>query len=321
MTMQPSWNHAPFFDRPLSLNRRQVLRQGAGVLGSLSLMPTLLSSAEAKEQEPKKLLFFTKSSGFQHSVITRDGTELAYAERIVTELGKKNNIEVQCSKDGRIFDKDYEQFDGFFFFTSMDLTTPGTDQQPPMSEQGKQNLLDAIKNGKGFMGAHAASDTFHSEGQRHEGQATPDPYIEMLGGEFIRHGRQQEATMRIASSTFPGLPPKKDSSNGHGFRIQDEWYSLKNFAKDMHVILVQETEGMVDSDYQRPAYPATWARQHGLGRVFYTSMGHREDVWPNPIFESLLLGAFNWTLRRVDVEIPANIETVCPKADTLPNLK
>jgi len=302
-------------------NRRQVLQQSASLLGSLCLTPALLQTAKGNELERKRLLFFTKSSGFQHSVVTRDGTELAYAERIVTELGKKNNIDVHCSKDGRIFDKDYEQFDGFFFFTSLDLTTPGTDQQPPMTIQGKQNLLESISNGKGFVGAHAASDTFHSEGERFESQTTPDPYIQMIGGEFIRHGRQQDATMRIASTTFPGLPSIKPSTIGNAFRLKDEWYSLKNFAKDLHVILVQETEGMVDADYERPSYPATWARNHGKGRVFYTSMGHREDVWPNPIFEALLLGAFNWTLRRVDAEIPSNLETECPKAYTMPNLK
>jgi type 1 glutamine amidotransferase len=302
-------------------NRRQILLQGASAFGALSLSPTIFQTAQSAELERKRLLFFTKSSGFQHSVITREGTELAYAERLVTELGKKNNIDVTCSKDGRIFDKDYEQFDGFFFFTSLDLTTSGTDQQPPMTILGKKNLLESIAGGKGFAGAHAASDTFHSEGDRFEGQSTPDPYIQMIGGEFIRHGRQQEATMRIASSTFPGLPIESDSATKKSFRLNDEWYSLKNFAPDMHVILVQETEGMVDTDYKRPAYPATWARKHGQGRVFYTSMGHREDVWPNPIFESLLLGAFNWTLRRVEAEIPSNLETVCPKASTLPNLK
>ena len=302
-------------------NRRQILLQGASALGALSLSPAFFQTAQSAELERKRLLFFTKSSGFQHSVITRDGTELAYAERLVTELGKKNNIDVYCSKDGRIFDKDYQQFDGFFFFTSLDLTTSGTDQQPPMTIQGKKNLLESIAGGKGFAGAHAASDTFHSEGDRFEGQATPDPYIQMIGGEFIRHGRQQEATMRIASSTFPGLPTENASTTTQSFRLNDEWYSLKNFAPDMHVILVQETEGMVDADYKRPVYPATWARKHGQGRVFYTSMGHREDVWPNPIFESLLLGAFNWTLRRVEAEIPSNLETVCPKASTLPNLK
>ena len=48
------------------------------------------------------------------------------------------------------------------------------------------------------------------------------------------------------------------------------------------MILVQGTEGMKGHMYERPNFPITWARAFGKGRVFYTSMGHREDVWENP---------------------------------------
>ena len=104
--------------------------------------------------------------------------------------------------------------------------------------------------------------------------------------------------MRVADKKFPGI-----DKAGDGFNMNEEWYSLKNFAPDMHVILVQETKGMRNADYQRPPYPATWARMHGKGRVFYTSMGHREDVWQNPTFESVLVGGLNFILGRVDAEI------------------
>ena len=302
--------------RPISsanASRREVLKQSAVTLGALLAAPQLLRPALGATAENKKLLFFTKSSGFEHDVVKRKDSELAYAERIMTEMGKKYNIDVHCSKDGRIFDKDYEQFDGFLFYTTTDLTQ-GKEKEPAMSVQGKENLLNAIASGKGFAGSHCASDTFHSKGNAAENQATPDPYIQMIGGEFIRHGRQQEATMKLVSPSFPGAP--KSGS----FRMNEEWYSLKNFAKDMHVILVQETAGMVDADYQRPAYPATWARTQGKGRVFYTSMGHREDVWTNPNFESLFIGGLNWSLGRIEAEIPSNLAAVCPEASTMPKL-
>lgn len=294
-------------------SRRELLKQSAVTLSALLAAPQLLRSAVASTAEAKKLLFFTKSSGFEHDVVKRKGSELAYAERIMMAMGKKYNIDVQCSKDGRIFDKDYEQFDGFLFYTTTDLTK-GKESEPAMSVQGKENLLNAITAGKGFAGSHCASDTFHSPGKAAENQETPDPYIQMIGGEFIRHGRQQEATMKVVSPNFPGAP--KEGS----FRMNEEWYSLKNFAKDMHVILVQETEGMVDADYKRPAYPATWARTQGKGRVFYTSMGHREDVWTNPIFESLFMGGLNWILGNVNAETPPNLATVCPHATTMPKI-
>ena len=72
--------------------------------------------------------------------------------------------------------------------------------------------------------------------------------------------------------------------------FHDEWHALMNFAKDLHVILVQETEYMKGDCYRRPNCPCTWARQHGAGRVFHTSLGHREDVWTNPFFQTIALG-------------------------------
>jgi hypothetical protein len=67
--------------------------------------------------------------------------------------------------------------------------------------------------------------------------------------------------------------------------------------------------------YQRPSFPATWARMHGKGRVFYTSMGHREDVWTNPIFQQIVLGGIAWALGNVEADVTPNIATVTPKAN------
>jgi type 1 glutamine amidotransferase len=52
--------------------------------------------------------------------------------------------------------------------------------------------------------------------------------------------------------------------------------------------------------------------------VFYTSMGHREDVWLSPVFQSVLVGGLNWALRRVDAAVPPNIEQAAPQANVLP---
>src|SRR5262249_10921638 len=100
--------------------------------------------------------------------------------------------------------------------------------------------------------------------------------------------------------------------------LMDEWYSLTDFSKDLHVLLVQETEGMTGIPYQRPPYPATWVRRHGKGRVFYTSMGHREDVWENPAFQELLFGGIAWTTGRLAARVSPNIEQVTPDCWKLP---
>ena len=85
------------------------------------------------------------------------------------------------------------------------------------------------------------------------------------------------------------------------------------------MILAQDSKGMEGPMYQRPPFPSTWARVHGKGRVFYTAMGHREDVWTNATYQQVLLGGMAWTLGNVDADITPNVEQVTPKADQLKN--
>jgi len=288
-----------------------LLSAGAALVG-LSAFP--LRWVGAAEKKKHKILYFTRSVGFEHSPVARKDGQLSFSEKIMIEMGQKHGVEIECSKDGRIFDGSLEQYDAFAFYTCGDLTAvdPKRDD-PPMSAQGKQRLLEAIAAGKGFVGFHSATDSFHSKGPRDENQTELDPYCAMLGGEFIVHGSQQKAKMRIASPKFPGC-----EGLGDGFEVNEEWYALKNFAKDLHVVLVQETAGMHDWCYQRPPFPATWARVHGKGRVYYTSLGHREDIWTNPVCQQVVLGGFSWVLRDVDADITPNIEKVTPKAWELP---
>jgi type 1 glutamine amidotransferase len=302
------------------LNRRQLLlAAGAAWLG-LGSINRLVAQPKGST---KKVLFFTKSSGFQHSVIERKDDQLGLAERILTEIVKDQGFEVVASKDGRLFEPDQiGQWDTFVFETTGDLNTPGTDKTPPISPDGEKALYDAIRGGKGFMGMHCATDTFGHHGPKfkkpgNRDKGADDPYIQMIGGEFIIHGKQQPSRIEIADPEFPGIA-KGFGASGRSFTITDEWYALKNFADNLHVILVQGTKGMEGHMYERPDFPITWARAFGKGRVFYTSMGHREDVWENPMYQALLLGALGWATGRIDANIEPNIRSVTPKADELP---
>lgn len=287
--------------------RRQVLK----ALAATALAPSLVRAAQAPKT--RRVLFFTKSTTFEHPVVKRKGEELGHAEKILIELGKKNGYEVTATKDGGIFDKSLAEYDAFFFFTTGDLTGKASDGSPPMSPAGKAALLEAVKSGKGFLGSHCASDTFHSAGKAFEAQPNPDPYIAMLGGEFIRHGEQQKARAVVTDKSFPGL-----KASGEALEVLEEWYSLKNFAPDIHVLQVLETKGMRNPDYQRPPFPVTWARRHGKGRVWYTALGHREDVWTNPAFHELVLGGLSWATGQSEADTTPNLEKVAPGAGTIP---
>lgn len=175
-----------------------------------------------------------------------------------------------------------------------------------------------MAGGLGFVGIHSACYCYYSKGPREKNQATVDPYVTMLGGEFACHGSLQKGTMRVVSPQFPSM-----HKLGRSFSLVDEWYALKNFTRDMHVILVQETEGMIiqggsnKQSYDRPPFPSTWARMQGRGRVFYTAMGHREDVWDSENFQQVLLGGFAWAMKNADAAIEPNIDRVTPHAKML----
>lgn len=288
----------------MSLTRRRMIQTTGLALGAAALTRPL----SAQEGGRKKVLFFTKSSGFQHSVITRKGDEPAHAERILTEIGQEHGYDVTASKDGRLFEPDQiGEWDAFAFYTTGILTESATDGQPPMSPEGLQAFFDAIKGGKGFIGMHCATDTFHS------GKDEPSEYTKMIGGEFLGHGAQQEVPIDVVDESFPGA-----GAFGSEFRINDEWYSLKNIADDLHVIMVQLTEGMQGRDYQRPNYPMTWIKKYGEGNVFYTSMGHREDVWTNEKYQGLLIGGLDVVTGKKTAEHNPDVESVTPGYKELP---
>ena len=292
------------------MNRREMLALGGAAL----LSPFPRGWAAEPGARKRRLLVFTKSAGFIHPVISWKKGKPSHVERVLGKLGAKHGFEITATKDGTVFTPDnLRQYDAFFFYTSGDLTKPGEDKHPPMTQAGKQALLDAVKGGKGFIGSHAASDSFHTPGERLANQDKPDPYLQMLGGEFIRHGPQQKALIRVADPKFPGA-----AKLGKEFILHEEWYALKNFAPNLHVILLQMCRDMKGKDYQRPPYPDTWARPHGKGRVFYTAMGHREDVWTNPLFQSILLGGIAWTTGNVKADVKPNLREVAPKAHVLP---
>jgi uncharacterized protein len=296
------------------------------LLATLVLGFSAALTAEAASFPKQKVLFFSKSSGFEHSVIKQVNGNPSFAENVLKELGEKNAIEFTFSKDGSLFTPEYlAQFDAYFFYTTGDLTLAKNDAKsgdghPPMSPAGKAALLKAIENGKGFIGIHSASDTFHAPGNQEHSAARyvndgdkVDPFVKMLGGEFIKHDAQQKARQIVVDPKFPGIAAWPAE-----LELHEEWYSLKNFTPDMHVLLALDTTGMKGSSYARAPFPATWARMEGRGRVFYTSLGHREDVWTNPIFQEILVGGLNWSLRRVEADVKPNLAKATPQATVLP---
>src|SRR5829696_8772596 len=146
------------------MNRRRMIVNGM-LVGVAVVVTGLLfpSLNRALAADTKKVLFFSKSSGFEHAVIKQKDGQPSFVEKILSEKAPKLGVEFTYSKDGSLFTPDYlSKFDAYVFYTTGELTAAGKDGNPPMSKEGKAAFLDAIKNGKGFVGIHSATDTFHT---------------------------------------------------------------------------------------------------------------------------------------------------------------
>jgi type 1 glutamine amidotransferase len=77
-----------------------------------------------------------------------------------------------------------------------------------------------------------------------------------------------------------------------------------------------ETDGMEGFMYNRPSYPITWCSNYGKGRVFYTGLGHREDVWQNPLYQSLVANGILWAAGALPGNASPNLKELFGDTET-----
>jgi uncharacterized protein len=241
---------------------------GPAVPASSPSGPTSPSPAPAK-----RLLVVTYTAGFRHSSIP-------IAETTIQDIGLRNGLfqtEFCRTEDevrSRLTADGLRGFDGVFF-----ANTTGNLGIPDMTA-----FLDWIAAGHAFLGAHSASDTYHES----------DAFLAMLGGEFETHGAIVGTDIRVDDASDPSvahLAPR--------FTITDELYRFSRSSRaGVHVLLSMDR--IPNDGVGQPGAPAdllmAWRRDFGSGRVFYTALGHREEVWQDARFQQHLLGALRWAL-------------------------
>src|SRR5437879_4981498 len=90
---------------------------------SLSCLALAVSVSYGEEAPKRRLLFFNRSAGFQHSVVTVKDGNPCYAETILGPICKQHHWELVSTKDGEIFTpENIPKFDAFLFYTTGVLT-------------------------------------------------------------------------------------------------------------------------------------------------------------------------------------------------------
>ena len=283
--------------------REMLLASGAAALG-LSAFP--FGWAAAAEKKNQKVLYFTRSAGFVHPMVVAKAARLALSEKVLVGLGKKNGFEVVCTKDGAVFDGDLDQYDCIVFLHLRQLTGKAEcrSRASQCRPKARRSSWRPSRPARASWAFHSATDTFRSSGHR----------------SVHRHDRRGVHHPRLATEgDDEGRRPEVPRHGRAGRRVRDDRgvVSFHKFAPDLHVISGAGDGRDAEAPYQRPPYPATWAHMHGKGRVFYTSMGHREDVWTNPKFRQVLLGGIAWAMGNAEADVTPNIAQVTPGANEL----
>ncbi|MFQ5748457.1 MAG: ThuA domain-containing protein [Planctomycetota bacterium] len=228
---------------------------------------------------PARILVYTVSAGYVHQVARRPSPgEPSLVEASFQKWAAEDpRFEVVVSRDAGMFTPEkLAGFDAVFFYTTGEL---------PIPEEGRRALIDFVRQGGGFAGAHCAADTLYK-----------DPgYGRMLGAWFDGHPWHQEVQVIVEDRLHPATRHLEGE-----FRITDEIYQFgpPYDRRRLHVLLRLDVDSVnlkvpgvhrTDRDFA-----LAWTRREGRGRVFYTALGHPGEVWKDPRFKDLLVEGVLW---------------------------
>lgn len=210
-----------------------------------------------------RLLVHTRTTDYRHDSIPA-------AIAAVRTLG---GFEVDASEDPTALESPLERYAAIVFLsTSGEILTP----------TGRERLASYVESGGGFVGVHAAACTEYDW-----------PYYgELLGARFDRHPEYQPGKAVIEDREHPAtrhLPAVWD--------FTDEWYDFRTNPRGTVRVLARADESSYDGGGMGADHPLVWCREQGVGRVFYTALGHAAEAYEDPDFRAHLLGGIRWAAR------------------------
>lgn len=102
------------------------------------------------------------------------------------------------------------------------------------------------------------------------------------------------------------------------FLIHDEIYQPSPlFSRDKVHVLMRLDESKLDltkKGVKRPDkdWAVAWLKTYGKGRVFYTTLGHTQEVYERPDVQKMYLEAAKWTLGLTDHDTSPHPKTPLP---------
>jgi type 1 glutamine amidotransferase len=262
----------------------------------------------AQAAEKKRLLLVTDSGGFIHDSVglaeknlkeigpdygfevtayryTRDPDDKAF-EGYATNFRKVTGFPVEKENCGRVNAETLKNFDVVLFFTTGN----------PLNNDEVKDLVTWVKAGGAVAGTHCGSDTLYPDKNRPWNEG----YGELIGAYFDGHPWHQKIKLKVEDPKHPAAKGFKD-----GDEITDEIYQFRPepYSREkLHIILSVDNESIDVKKGKRKDndYAVAWCQEVGKGRTFYTSLGHRKEVWNDKRFQEHLMNGLKWTVREAE---------------------
>jgi cytochrome c len=214
-----------------------------------------------------RVLVFSRTAGFRHDAIGA-GIEL------VTRLGQQNGFAVDATEDPAQFsDQNLSRYDVVVWMSTTGDVLNGAQEQA---------FERFIRAGGGWVGVHSASDTEYGWGW----------YGQLLGGNayFRIHPEIQTAQVDVEIAAHPStahLPAR--------FAFQDELYNFRQNPRDsVNVLMTLDESSYSPREGAMGDHPIAWYHEFDGGRAWYTGLGHRIELYTDPLFTRHLLGGIRW---------------------------
>ncbi len=295
---------------------------GRGFLLSCAISAWLMpgGTVHAQPQRPKQVLLLTHNLFYNHD-------NLADIEAALPQWGRSAGFEVvslegykqtaRCARTDpcRPDVVDLSMIDDAYL-SRFDAIVASTNGELPFTPAGREALVRFVRRGKGILFLHQSMVTLY--GYR--------PWGELLGA-YADANRQSFDVMNLARrpAVLKRERPAHPAVRGlpAHWTLDDEFASFATEAwnpaqpdrhlgptklpvplgfsrKRVNVVLSFDSErtdfaGAPDGWHKGGDYPVAWYQNIGRGRTFYTSLGHRRDLWTaDANFRAHITGAIRW---------------------------
>ncbi|AWV98527.1 ThuA domain-containing protein [Arcticibacterium luteifluviistationis] len=219
-------------------------------------LTVLLMVQSAVAQKKLNLLVFSKTAAFRHASIEAGQTALK-------KMAGEKGFTVSFTEDASLFtESNLKNYNAVVF-----LNTTGD----ILNDKQQATFERYIQAGGGYVGVHAATDTEYQW-----------PWYNRLAGAWFQDHPMTPSNVQKGryyvtekNALTAGMP---DS-----FERTDEFYAFKNISDKINVVLKIDESSYIGGT-NGDNHPMSWYQEFDGGRSFYTSMGHTDETYSEPLF-------------------------------------